>query len=176
MLSFFIDDEELDFKQEDEIGFAYRANLFTFASTKGTRSFELSFPKTPKNQRLFQFADQAAAFRVNKSFSCRAFFRGIMLGEGKLVLMDAAQSFKAYFFPNQASVNFLDAQLMDFDWGDDISLGASSTDVATAAQTNQPDDGYGWPMIYNESFYDGKNEFWRNWINQRDQLLQISSQ
>jgi hypothetical protein len=166
MISFKIDDQFLDTPLNQTIGMIYRGSVLDYTSTLGSRSFQIMFPFTSKNDLIFKNARFTFVKSSIKQFECQSFFNGVTLHSGRLVLMRSTASYECFFYPNSSTESSQDLLINEIElFNQTVNLGSTQIDVIEASHTDMPDDGYGWPTFWLPEFYDGKNEFWRSYVN-----------
>ncbi len=118
MISIIVNDTELDLDNVS-INLVLRSPM---ASGEGSYSFPFTFPASPKNKKVFSFAN-----RIQKKdsivleYPSKIFFKGIPLFEGSLVVSETASKyFKAYFKSDSGKLlsELKDLKLSEINYGD----------------------------------------------------------
>jgi hypothetical protein len=165
MVSFRVGDTYLDYDGAP-LGMIYRSSILDINASAGNRSFSIKFPFTSTNDRVFQFARYEDTGKGSRSFDCELMYNGGTLHSGRLVLFNTGEAYHCYFYPSSISLSGLSRTLDNMlSLDEDINLGSTPTDVATAAQSDAPGDGYCWPSVYAPEFYGDKMTGWTGGLN-----------
>ena len=122
MISIIVNDTELDLGTVS-INLVLRSPM---ASGEGSYSFPFTFPASPKNKKVFQFANRIQKKDdIIKEYPSKIFFKGIPLFDGSLVVSETASKyFKAYFKSDSGKLysDLKDLSLQAIDYKDPHTL------------------------------------------------------
>jgi hypothetical protein len=104
-----------------------------------------------------------------REIPARVTFRGAILVEGVFLTKDFDGMFSGVVVGTDFLEAIKDRMLNDFDFGADVDLGTSQTDVANFAKNYHAGSGVGFPEIFNPEYFGGSEEAFGGILNARSQ-------
>jgi len=125
MLKILVDNLPVDIANDFSFTYEKKSPLFVEDTIEGSLGYNISFPDTHHNQKLFGFPARLEVVRVKRKFAVRVIFSGRLLIDGTIEISQTAKGTYSAYITDAAGTLADEAKelnIRDVDYGEDLAF------------------------------------------------------
>ena len=166
-----IQGEPLVLESDGSISLQLNTPLIQEGEILGDRTYAFKLPFCPTNDKILSHARHLRISNRKTLFYAEHRFAGTYMSKGDLIIEEVNDGYTCNYIIGGLASELNGKSLKDVDYGADIVLGASSSDVSQHCMSDHKAEGYTFPMIYNAQFYGSKVPGFQGFINYKRLLF-----